>query len=358
MVTTSKLFCPKCGRETEEEGLCKACFADKYVVFELPQVIEAKICAKCPSYKVGDAWVDTSIPTYEELAKKATTKTVKLALSVSKDVRNPQITIVSEFIGPQVLKTHVLVSGDIGGRAVSTEADVEVRIRKETCDVCSRIAGGYYEGIIQIRAQDRFPTKEEVKKCLKVVENIVVRAAKNGDRLAFITDIFPLPEGADVYMGSSTCGRQASRAIIDEMGGTVREAPKLVGAKDGKDLYRITFAVRLPEIIAGDIVLMRGQVVLIEKVGKRMSGVDLSNGQSTSAQEDLKLEKIATRSQAMETVLVSEDGNSVQILDPETYQPLTIKKPAFLNRAPGDEVWAVKTPKGVFLVPGGSRGKE
>ena len=68
------MFCPKCGRETEEEGLCKACFAEKYVVFEVPQVIEVKICAKCPSYKIGDAWVDTSLQTYEELVKKATIK--------------------------------------------------------------------------------------------------------------------------------------------------------------------------------------------------------------------------------------------------------------------------------------------
>ena len=259
MVTTSKQFCPKCGRETQEEGLCQACFAEKYVVFELPQVMEVRICAKCPSYKIGDAWVDTSLQSYEELVKKATNKTVRLALVVNKEVSRPQITVVPEFTGPQILRVHVRVTGDIGNRPVATDADVEVRVRKETCDVCSRIAGGYYEGTIQIRAKDRFPSKEEVKRCLKIVENTIVRAAKSGDRLAFITDVFPLPEGADVYIGSSTCGRQASRAIIDEFGGTVTEAPKLVGCKDGKDLYRITFAVRLPDIVAGDIVKMQQQ---------------------------------------------------------------------------------------------------
>ena len=358
MVTTSNLFCPKCGRETQEEGLCQACFADKYVVFEVPQVIEVKLCAKCPSYRIGDAWVDTSIDTYEELAKKATSKTVRLALAVSKDVRSPQVTVVPEFTGPQILKVHVRVAGEIGNRPVATEAEVEARVRKETCDVCSRIAGGYYEGVIQIRAQDRFPSKEEVSRCLKIVENTIVRAAKAGDRLAFITDVFPLPEGADVYVGSSTCGRQASRAVIDELGGTVTEAPKLVGAKDGKDLYRITFAVRLPNIVAGDIVRMRNQVVLVEKLGKRISGVDLSSGQPTSAPEDVKLAKITDRSQALKTTLVSGDAGSVQLLDPVNYEAITIRRPAFLKREPGEEVWVVKTPDGVFLLPGGSRGKE
>ncbi|OPY26836.1 MAG: NMD3 family protein [Methanocella sp. PtaU1.Bin125] len=358
MVATSKMFCPKCGKETEEEGLCKACFEERYVVFEVPQVVEVRVCAKCPSYKIGDLWVDTNIFTYEELAKKATSRTVRLALSVSKEVSNPQVTVVPEFVGPQVLKVRVAVAGEIAGRQVSTEADVEARVRKETCDVCSRIAGGYYEGIIQVRAQDRFPTKEEVNRCLKIVESTFSRAAKAGDRLAFITDVFPLPEGADVYIGSSTCARQASRAIVDEFGGTVTEAPKLVGAKEGKDLYRITFAVRLPAIVAGDIVRMRKQVVLVEKLGKRVQGVDLATGQPTSAMEDVKLEKISDRSQAVRTVLVSGDASSVQILDPETYQAITIRRPAFLKREPGEEVWAVKTPEGVFLLPGGSRGKE
>lgn len=358
MVTTSRLFCPKCGRETQEEGLCRACFAEKYVVFEIPQVIEVKICARCPSFKVGDAWVSTNLATYEELVRKATARTVRLALAVSKEVRSPQVTVVPEFISPQVLKVHVSVTGDIAGQPVSTEAEAEARVRKETCDVCSRIAGGYYEGIIQIRAQDRLPTKQEVNRCLKIIENTIVRAAKAGDRLAFITDVFPLPEGADVYVGSNTCGRQASRAIIDEFGGTVIESPKLVGAKEGKDLYRITFSVRLPGIVAGDIVRMRNQVVLIEKLGKRVMGVDLATGQPTSAMEDMKLEKISDRSRAMKTVLVSEDANSVQILDPVTYEAITIKRPAFLKKAPGEEVWVVKTPEGVFLLPGSSRGKE
>ncbi|HTX43258.1 MAG TPA: NMD3-related protein, partial [Methanocella sp.] len=68
MVATSSLFCPRCGKETEQEGLCQACFQEKYVVFEVPQVIEVVVCAKCPSYKVGELWVSTKLKTYEELA--------------------------------------------------------------------------------------------------------------------------------------------------------------------------------------------------------------------------------------------------------------------------------------------------
>lgn len=358
MVTTSKLFCPKCGKETEAEGLCNACFADKYVVFQVPLVLDVKICAKCPSYKIGEVWVETSLAEYEDLARKAAVKTVRMALSVNKEVDQPQITVVPELTGPYVVTVHVTVTGSIEGRPVSTTVDVEGRVRRETCDICSRIAGGYYEAVVQIRAEGRTPTKQEIDRCLKIIENVFVRASKTGDRLAFITDIFPLPEGADLYVGSTACARHASRTIVDEFGGSLIESPKLVGAVGGKGVYRVTFAVRLPEIVAGDIVRMRNQVVLVEKVGKRTSGVDLATGQNTSGPEDLKLDKIASRSEATRVVIVSEEGSSVQILDPETYQAVTIRRPAFLKAGPGDEVPVIKTKEGLFILPGGGRGKE
>ncbi len=358
MVTTSKQFCPKCGKDTEAEGLCNACFADKYVVFQIPLVMDVKLCAKCPSYKIGENWIATKIDNYEDLAKKAAVKTIRLALDVSKEVQKPQITIVPEFTGPYLMVIHVTVTGSIEGRQVATSADVEGRVRKESCDVCSRVAGGYYEAVIQIRAEGRLPTKLEVDRCLKIIENVFVRAANSGDRLAFITDIFPLTEGADLYVGSNSCARQAARSITDEFGGSLIESPKLVGAVGGKGVYRVTYSVRLAEIVPGDIVKMGKKVILVEKMGKRTSGIDLATGQNTSAPEDVKLEKLASRHDAKKVVLVSVEGKSVQILDPETYQAINLRKPEFLTAEAGEEVWAIKISEGVFILPGGKRGKE
>lgn len=358
MVTTSSLFCPKCGKETQQEGLCTACFNEKYVVFEIPQVLEVRVCPKCPSYKVGEVWVSTNIGSYEEIAKKAAAKTVRLAMAINKEIRKPKVTITSEFFNPKILKSHITVEADVQDRHVKTEADVEVRVRNETCEMCSRMAGGYYEAILQIRGQGRLPTKKEIERCLKIADDVISRAEKAGDRLAFVTDIQELPEGTDIYMGSTACSRQIARTIADEFGGTSHESPKLVGERDGKGVYRVTFAVRLPNIVQGDIVRMYGKPVVVEKLGKRVGGTDLTTGNTTSISSDEKLEKLSDRSKAMKTVLVSEDAGSVQILDPISYVPLTIKKPTFLNKQPGDDVWVIKISDGVFLLPGGERGKE
>jgi nonsense-mediated mRNA decay protein 3 len=358
MVTTSSLFCPKCGKETQHEGLCTTCFMEKFVVFEVPEVLEVKVCPKCPSYKVGAVWTSTDIEDRDELTKKAAAKIIKLAVTFNKESKHPKLAIDSEFINPKILRSHLTVEADVQERHVVSEKDVEVRIRNETCDVCSRMAGGYYEAILQIRATDRFPNKVEVARCLKIADNVISHAEKVGDRLAFVTDVQELPEGTDIYMGSMACTRQIARAIADEFGGTVSESPKLVGEKDGKGLYRVTFAVRLPNIVPGDIVRMYGKPVVVEKVGKRIGGTDLTTGNNTSMMFEGKLEKLSDRSKAIKTVLVSEDAGSVQILDPVSYMPLTIKKPIFLNKNPGDDVWVVKISDGVFLLPGGERGKE
>ncbi len=357
MVETSGLFCPRCGRATEQEGLCQACFLEKYVVFEVPQVIEATICAKCPSYRIGERWVSTKLKTQEELARKAAHEAVRLSLKVNKEVAEPKVSIRMEQANPNIFMARVAVEGSIDGRPVKTGADVEVRIRKETCDVCSRMAGGYYEAIIQIRAQGRLPTGNELKRCLRLVDEVMEKAEKAGDRLAFVSDIMELPEGVDVYVGSTVAARQIARAIVDEMGGAIIESPKLVGARDGKGLYRVTFSVRLPGIVPGDIVKMHGSLVLVEKVGRRTSGIDLASGLSASIKDE-EPEKVTSVGEGRPTVLVSEEADTVQILDPDTYAPITLRRPAFLRRRPGEEVRVIKTRDGVFLLPGGGRGEE
>jgi NMD protein affecting ribosome stability and mRNA decay len=51
-------------------------------------------------------------------------------------------------------------------------------------------------------------------------------------------------------------------------------------------------------------------------------------------------------------VLVAIDADEVHLLDPETYAPLTIKKPPYVSKEDeGKEVQVVKTQEGVFFLP-------
>ncbi|WP_394325584.1 NMD3-related protein [Methanosarcina barkeri] len=70
-------------------------------------------------------------------------------------------------------------------------------------------------------------------------------------------------------MGSMNASRQICRLITSELGGNFSESPTLVGMKDGKNLYRITFAVRLPEFRPGDVIKFRGKIIQIKSSGKK-----------------------------------------------------------------------------------------
>ena len=60
----------------------------------------------------------------------------------------------------------------------------------------------------------------------------------------------------------------------------------LQGRKDGKDIYRITFSLRLPEFMPHDIIAHKGRVIEVKKFGKNVTGVDIETGARFTATSD------------------------------------------------------------------------
>ena len=138
-------------------------------------------------------------------------------------------------------REHVL------GTMIVEEYNINVKIKKGVCPDCSKYASGYFESVIQIRADNRFPTPEE----LNTVDEIIrtkTRALSVKNRMAYVSDVAILKEGVDYYVGSYKAARKIVSAVKDVMGGVVQESPRLVGRDKsrGKDLYRIWISIRLP----------------------------------------------------------------------------------------------------------------
>jgi len=250
-------------------------------------------------------------------------------------------------------RVNIKGNGKIKGAPIEIVFDTEVRISWETCDTCSRISGGYFEGIVQIRADKRIPTSEELGNCTRIAEDVASRSRMKGDRLSFIANTLELDEGVDYYVGSMKLGKQICRAIIDVYGGKFSESPKLVGQKNGVDLYRITFALRLPEFVRGDIIGVGDKVIEVQNCGKHVSGIDLETGKRfmENFNDLMDVKKLSRKQDAVPAVLVADEKKTIQVLDPETYETITIKRPEFLSAEAGNEVKIVKTTKGIFVVP-------
>lgn len=341
-------ICPECGKETDKtvKNVCPECFGKKLKLFELPEVLHARVCPQCGAHYHKSKWEDLGTP--DEVAA----LTAEKNLFIPDEIENVTVGMHPHARSPYIYDVLVDIEGDVDGVTYYQNGKVEVRIKREACEMCSRRAGGYFEGIIQLRANNRIPSKEEVTDCLNLVEESMMTQLKKGDKLAFVTDTITFKDGADVYIGSAKAGRHVCKHIIEMRGGTVAESFTLAGMKDGKEVYRTTFAMKLPEFKKGDVVYFEEKVIEIKNCGKRVTGINLMNSSNffIDSEHFKNTKLLGNTADAKETVLVSVEKNGIQILDPETFETITIQKPMGFNALPGIEIKVFKTAYGIFAL--------
>ncbi len=338
---TLESVCPSCGERSY--GVCERCLARGRTILEMPSFLSIQVCPTCSDHFFKGRWIN-------EDTNGAVAKAVEEALKIDPD--EAAITIVLSQISPTILHAHVEIN--VSGAGGSYESfDVDVRVNRVACDRCSRISGGYYESKVQIRADQRTPERAELDRALEIAATTIDLAQK-ADRLAFIAKTIWLREGLDLYVGTAKAAKRIVRAVLREMGGTFSDSAKLIGRRDGKDVYRVTFVMRLPEFPVGTIILSRQHMFEICSTRSTTNAVDLETGHRTAlnAEELRTAELVGTRSDAKRTVLVAIDADEVHLLDPETYVTLTIKKPPYIRKEDeGKEIKVVKTQEGVFILP-------
>jgi nonsense-mediated mRNA decay protein 3 len=343
------MFCPKCGKDSDilYDNVCRECFVGNKKLIECPAVLYSRICPTCGSVYKRGKW------SLKEDETETILDGVKDALDLDAQAKNIELTLSPKQLDHSRYNVHIGAKGEIKGAPITASHDAEVRINWETCDTCSRISGGYFEGIVQIRADKRLPTKEELERCKSIAGEVAISAQEKGDRLSFIAKKEELYEGADLYVGSIKLGKQICKAVVDVFGGKFSESPKLVGQKNGEDLYRITFALRLPEFVRGDIISVDDRVIEVQSCGKHVSGIDLETGRRfiENFNDLLQVRKLSRRQDAVSAVLIADEGKTIQVMHPDTYETVTLKRPEFLSTEPGNEIKIVKTAKGIYVLP-------
>jgi nonsense-mediated mRNA decay protein 3 len=308
--------------------------------------LHAQVCSNCGAHFNRGRW--TNDYDIDEIV----IRTVEDELLIHEKAEDIELYIEPRQMTPHLYRVRVEVDATIIGEKIHQEIETEVRIGRMACDMCSRISGGYFESILQIRATNRRLSDEEKKECMAIVNSILKRMRKKGDRMAFISNSIDDREGIDLYMGSANASRDICKEVISELGGTSSESPNLFTRKDGKDVYRITFALRLPEFMPGDIIEFGENVIEVRKFGKNVTGTNLISGSKYLSKpdeiQDAKL--VGRREDAVRTVVVATEDDELMVLDPENYETVTIKKPLLFSAEAGDEVPAIKTSNGIVVL--------
>jgi nonsense-mediated mRNA decay protein 3 len=257
---------------------------------------------------------------------------------------------------------HCSFSGVVRGTPISEQLLVPVRISKEVCDRCGRIAGGYFASILQIRAEDRPLRPDEAADAIEVAESYVAKREEDGDREAFITSVDESNEaGPDIKLSTNKLGQAIATRITDQFGGTVHDHPTLVTEdSDGNEVYRVTFVARLPKYTPGDVIDPEDGdgPVLVTSAHGNLKGRRLLTGERYEASyEDgttPDVTKLGRETEAVDTTVVTvEDDHAVQILDPETYEAKTVSRPDYFD-PDAETVPVLKSGSAVYILPEGS----
>ncbi len=317
------MFCPKCGSEDEElyEGICRSCFVKEAKLMNIPNNLEITVCAHCGSLLKGLKWEDCDLSVEELITSAVMENYEKLSY-----VQNFKLSVEILTIRGSNYECIIHAEGTVMGNKIVEEYGTNVKIKKGACPDCSKYASGYFESVIQIRADNRFPTPNELHTIDQIMRTkISALSVKN--RMAYVSDVSTLKEGVDYYIGSYKAAKKLASAVKDVMGGVIQESPRLVGRDKsrGKDLYRVWISIRLPDFQKGDFIEYENRIGQVKGFdGKKILLNDLETHSIWSVmwKEYNKIKVIARSSDIKTTSVISKSPKTIQILHPDTYQPV------------------------------------
>jgi len=346
------MFCPQCGETDEEliDGVCKSCFLKDLVLAEIPDEIEITICAHCESRLFRGKWQELEISDEEIILN-----TLKQHLRVNKNASNVEVSVEILLSRGANIECLIHIKADVFGQIIQQDHNLNVKIIRTVCPQCSKFASGYYEAVIQMRADKRVLDEEEINEIDSLIlEKIDKMSVKN--KMAYISQRSTLKKGVDYYVGSYKVAQKLVNTLKDHFGGMIKESPRLMGRDKsaGKDLYRVWISLRIPYFRVYDFVRYEnlfGQIISID--GKKIVIKDLNTLNQISIQwrDYNKLETIAKKENVKKAIVTAKTPNFIQVLHPDTYEPVDIDiNPKFANIQIGSEVPVILIEGNVYIL--------
>jgi nonsense-mediated mRNA decay protein 3 len=328
------MFCVKCGREGRTySALCPECFLQANRFTSVPEFLDLNVCAHCADYLLGRRWKHYDAE--EDAVKDHAADNILLR----QDAIMTELEVAAEKMDAKHYRVTMVAHLLHEDLEVAEELGTTVRVRRSVCPKCNKIQGNYFESIVQIRPSDKRFSEEEREAVLKRALSYVEGMAKDS-RDAFVAKVTQAHGGYDLYVSTIALGKMLSRDLVSTYGAEYKESSSLQGQKDGHDIYRVTYLVRLPPYRVRDIVLVNGRLYMVHSTGPHSAKLrDLkSNELLTAMNQDLREVKVVgTPRDVLDAVVLTETDREYQIMHPVSYRTVEIKHPRGFVRT-GDTV--------------------
>ncbi|MGC9436118.1 MAG: 60S ribosomal export protein NMD3 [Methanomicrobiales archaeon] len=340
-------ICPRCGAPSV--GLCPRCRAAEIDWLQCDPVAYLVRCPSCGSIRSEGAWMEPP-EERDELVRDA----VLRAVSFHRDVDPREIIIEEIPVSPNRSHCTVRVTALLYGVEVEDACTLDLEIRGEQCDRCSRLSGGYYEGVVQLRATDRPTTPYERDAAARIAEDLEESLQESGERLSFVSQIDEIHDGLDITVGSRHLGMEIAREIRQRLGGVITTHPTLVGERDGRPIYRVTFLVRLPFHQRGDVVEAGGRYLEVRDAGVDAVRVEDLGDRSTRTIREEEIDRtLGNVRDAVDAMVAYHDRATMGLLDPWSFETVEVPIPSWLAVREGGSVRVLRDERESVLVPVG-----
>lgn len=337
------MFCLLCDSQEElYDGLCKSCYLKEFEPITIPNYTTFTVCSHCGATYKRNKWIQVGYYD-DEIINDAIQKKIEV------NEKLEDIDISTEIVNNRgtVYECIIHVDTEILDTPINREYPIEVKVEKGVCPDCSKFYSGYYEAVIQLRADDRKLEDEEIKEADEFISNEIQRLCKT-NKLAYVTERIVLKEGIDYQVGSYNAAHKIVLNLQKQFGGVITESRKIVGRdkSKSKDLYRSWISLRLASFHKDDFIEYKDKIIKIEKIGShKVVGVNLSDykTESISWKEYDNIKKVASTDDVKITTITNITPNEIQILDPETYETVEFVKSDNMNMLHiGQEIEVIK----------------
>lgn len=343
------MLCPRCGEEKEEfvGKVCVDCFVEREDLVDVEENLSIDVCVSCGAVKIG-GWRDIGL--YHALDQ-----LLEERVEINEKLENTVGSVEIQEELPDRVEATLSVTGTLGGRKVVVTEPVSIQVLRGVCSRCGKAAGGYYEAIIQVRARDREVSEAEVETALDVAEELLRSAQGGGGETTFVSRLEEVDGGVDLYLGDSALARELANRVKDRFGADISDSASLVGERDGHEIYRVTYLVRLPPFRERDVLRYDDRLFYLDSLGTRAELRALDTGERkrvpTKQLADEDVERVARAEDLREALVTMVGDNEVQVLDPDTMETLTLKRPRYLGPDDqGDETPVLRLDGSVTLV--------
>lgn len=259
-------FCVVCGRTGIPlvDGVCTDCEAARRTLVSVRPHATVVLCSQCGAREVGKHW--------ERAGASALLGSEDLLpfLVPDEEAAIRRVEWQETGANPLLKSLHGDVHVRFRGLERTVPVDLTVRLLHRTCPDCSRRSGHYFTALIQLRGPEGGSRRSphELRERLREIWDATIPGAR-ADWRGHHSWTERRPEGWDYFFTETLAAKNVARLFKDRFGAEVKESASLYGRKDGRDLYRVTLAVRLPVHLPGDFYADKGRLFRLERPSAR-----------------------------------------------------------------------------------------